>query len=375
VSEGNPESAVSETSGEIDLDYLTAALARAGRPAPTESLTTEQLHGGRTGALVVRVVSGDHSYVLKQIPEASWRGEGMSCPEGGEPRLWLSGLARETGGPAWWPVVDLSFDSGTRRYWMLMDDVGAGIRDRGKFTIEDTRVLFRALAPMHAKYYESDALSHRSVPGVLGTARVLSEPLLHLSGKRPSAEPWVQAMLDDFKVMGAFLPLFLEVLGPRLADAYLDLVADPHWQRRLSDAPATLLHGDLRRANIAFENDRVALLDWEFAAKGPPACDLQWHCYLHYWGYPPDGVEAGDDCEALRDEHADALEAALGRSIDRAAFDEGWALGWIKLMAQLGYVLVDPLYPDGGTAESRAQVNALSARAVQRALDFREALG
>jgi hypothetical protein len=182
-------------------------------------------------------------------------------------------------------------------------------------------------------------------------------------------------VLRDFPVINAFLPGFLDVLGPRAADDYLALVADQRWQARLGRSRATLLHGDLRRANISFENDCVALIDWEFAAAGPPACDLQWHVFVNYWAYPPDGVNPGDHRDDLRDSYANAFEEALGRRVDRAQFLEDWGLGWIKTVTSLGFLLYDALPSNGGTPEQRAAVQDLATRAIRRAIDMRESLG
>ncbi len=366
---------ISENSGTIDSEYLATALDRAGLPAPQGVFETEELLGGRTGATVTRLITGERSFVLKLVQEGSWRIEGLGLREGGEHRLWLHGLTRDIPGAIECPVIDVSAAPQQGLFYVLMEDVGLGIRDRGKFTLADSRALIRALAEMQAAYYQSDALDIAALPYVTGFTRMLSAPVLHLSGKRKIDEPWLPSMLEDFQVVSVFLPLFLEVLGPRLADAYLVLVDDSSWVNRLEELPVTLLHGDLRRANIAFDNGRIPIVDWEFASKGPPGCDLQWHCFLHFWGYPPDGVAPGSDCDDLRDEYLAALESALGYSVDHEAYLEGWKLGWLKVMAQLGYTLIDPLYPDGGNPEQRSRIEALSTRAVQRALDFRESLG
>ncbi len=366
---------VPRASGLIDNEYLNTALARAALPKTLEPLSTESLLGGRTGADVIRLRSGARSYVLKLLPEHSWRGKGMGCPEGGEPRLWLSGLLSSLSGPIRCPIVDVSYDPEAGKYWMLMHDVADGIRGRGDFGRDDSRALFRALSTMHAALLGSDALAAAPLPTVGGTTRVMSEPLLKLAGRPPHHASWLDSMLDGFQVLGAFLPIFLDCLGNGLADDYLDMIADENWKERLDALPATLVHGDLRRANISFQDDEITIFDWEFAAKGPPGSDLQWHCLLHYWAYPPDGLESGDDCDALFEDYVNTLEVQTGQPVDRAELLEGWQLGWIKVMAQLGYVLVDPLYPDGGNAEVVVRIKKLCKRAVRRALAFRESLG
>jgi len=339
--------------------YLASALRRAGRALPSEAdaFAIETLSEGRMGAEVVKLRSGDASYVVKTIPKTNWRGEGTGCPDGGEARLWLAGIGAHLPSSVRWPVVDVSLEGSS--YRVLMEDVGAMIRRRGQFTVADSRELLRALARMHAGCFENEWLERAPLPNVTGTVRLITQPILHAAGARPSSERWIAEMLGDFGVIKTYLPRFLDLLGPKMADEFLALVADESWHTKLRRSRGTLLHGDLRRANIAFENDGVALIDWELAAVGPPACDVQWHVFLHYWVYPPDGVEPGED-HGLRDFYLLAFEEAMGRRIDRDAFLEDWELGWIKATVQLGYVLADTQHPDA---------KAVATRAVQMALD------
>ena len=64
-------------SGELDVEYLRAALGRAGRPPPVHDMQVEALLGGRTGATVQRITTGDRSFVLKFTSEHTWRVAGM----------------------------------------------------------------------------------------------------------------------------------------------------------------------------------------------------------------------------------------------------------------------------------------------------------
>jgi len=365
---------IPESTGELDLDYLGAALRRVGQPPPRGPLRIEPLLGGRTGATVQRLTVGSASYVLKLVRERSWQIAGLGVAQGGEHRLWAAGVTRELTGPIRCPVIDVSREPSTDRYRVLMSDVSTGIRERGQFKRDDTRALFSALAAMQAPHFDGGARRRAHLPAVSGTTRLLRAAVLQLCGKLDSPAPWVLELVDEFKVVGAFLPLFLEVLGPRLADEYLALVADDSWVDTLDAEPATLLHGDLRRANISIGDGAIDLFDWEFAALGPAGCDLQWHCLLHYWGYPPDGTAPGDHCDDLATWYVDQLGLQSTAPVDREAFERGWQLGWLRAVALLGYTLVDPLYPDGGDEETRGRITTLCRRAVQRALDMRASL-
>ena len=361
-------------SGRLDLEYLALALSRAGLPAPSGALSVEPLLGGRTAATVQRATVGGRSFVLKLIPERSWRVVGMQLPQAGEHRLWAHGVTRELAAPIYCPVIDVAHEPAQDRYWLLMHDLSAGIRDRGRFTRQDSATLFSGLAAMQAQHYGSRALLEMPLPAVTQTTEVFRRAVLHLSGKHRSEQAWVLQMLDDVKLVGAFLPLFLEQLGPALADDFLSLADDESWLAALEREPQTLLHGDLRRANIALLGDRIGLFDWEFAARGPAGADLQWHCLLHYWAYPPDGVEPGDECDDLAAHYLRELEARLPGQVDHASFERGWKLGWIRAMVGLGYVLTDPLHPDGGDTDTRARIASLCRSAVLRALKMRASL-
>lgn len=363
-----------QASGRLDLEYLEGALARAGRAPPRGELEVDVLLGGRTGAVVRRVRVGDRSFVLKLVREQSWRVSGMGVARGGEHRLWAHGVTRSLAGPIVCPVIDVAYEPAGDCHWVLMDDVSAGIRDRGKFSRRDSLALVAGLAAMQAPLWDSADLVRAPLPDVTGPTDLLRKAVLHCSGRRTSDEPWLVGLLDDFKLLGAFLPLFLEQLGSELAEEFLTLADDTTWVTALGREPQTLLHGDLRRANIAFVQDRICLFDWELASRGPAGADLQWHCLLHYWAYPPDGVPAGDDCDDLAERYVAELETHRGRPIDRKTFDRGWQLGWIKTIVQVGYVLVDPLFPDGGDSETRHRIAALCRHATRRALHMRSRL-
>jgi hypothetical protein len=60
-----------------------------------------------------------------------------------------------------------------------------------------------------------------------------------------------------------------------------------------------------------------------------------------------------------------ALEEALG-GLDRREFERAWELSWLKVFAQVGFCLVDPLVGEH-SAEDVARVRALCSKAIDRA--------
>jgi hypothetical protein len=110
--------------------------------------------------------------------------------------------------------------------------------------------------------------------------------------------------------------------------------------------------------------ETVTLLDWgEFAARAPAACDLQWHRFLHFWAYPPDG-QPPEARAPLRDFYLAELEAMLGRPIDREEFERTWDLGWLRVMSMIGFCLADVANPAAPEARQRAKAAIALARAI-----------
>jgi hypothetical protein len=353
---------------DVNEDYLRQALARAVRQSPAGPVEVKLLTGGRTGARVMSVGCGGDRFVLKQIPLRSWRTASTGVEPGGEGYLWQSGAVRDLGPGLRWPVLDVSIVAD--QHWLLMEDVSTGFRSRGQFTRADSTRLLDTIAGLHARYYESPALETLPLPRIGQQIHLFTKTYAQLTGRSKGPE-WVDEFVDDFQVIEPFFAMFLDILGPKQADGFLALCDDLSWHDELAKQPSCLLHGDLRRANVAFLDDGVSLIDWEFSGVGPPASDAQEHCFLHYTCYPPDGTDyAIDACADLRDGYAEALERELGSAIDRGAFARSWSLGWLRWFVNLGFLLVDPIFPDGGTAEERAVIRARASAALAHALDI-----
>jgi hypothetical protein len=169
-------------------------------------------------------------------------------------------------------------------------------------------------------------------------------------------------------VFRTYVPVLLDVLGSADGDFYLDLCQRrERWLEPLSQLPHTLIHGDIRRANVAaLSSGAVSLFDWDFAARSPAAADLAWYWFLHFWCYPPSDGRPPEDREPLWQYYAHRLDEALGGRLDFQEFDRAWELCWLKVFAQLGFCLADPLV---GTpsADDIARVRALCAKAIDKA--------
>ncbi len=349
------------TSGSIP-DYLRAAQVRGVVPAGYRILNLEPLTGGRTGARVVAIRPG---YVLKVLPRNNWRLAAMQAPDAGEGPLWLSGATRELPAPVACPTVDVAVHVANDEWWMLMRDVSDGIRARGTFTEPDERALLAAIARLHAHYWDGrNGLDGLPLAPARGATAAFAEPVAFAAGRAEPSADWVPGFVEDFTPLRTLLPTFLEMLDPVDADFFILLASDRSWHRGLDDATPTLNHGDLRRANIAFADKTVTLLDWEFASRAPAACDLQHHWFLHFWAYPPDDGRPPEARAPLRDFYLAELEAALGQAIDRGEFERTWDLGWVRSMSMLGICLADTPDPTATEARHRAKAAIALARAI-----------
>jgi hypothetical protein len=335
-----------EIDGDLGPDYLRQALRRAGVEIEVGDVDVKTLSGGRTGARVDRLTSGTESFVLKRARLDTWQRAAIANP--GEGPLWLSGAMDSLPAPLECPVIDAAFHAASDSWWILMRDVSAGIPPRGGFGEAETRTLWRSMARLHAAYWGKDAaLEALPMVDVAATTTLFAEPIGHAAGGQVR-ENWVPRVIEEFTPLRVLLPVFLELLAPGDAEFYVNMTQDREWHRGLDNATPTLLHGDLRRANIAFIDDKVILFDWEFASRGPAACDLQWSAFLAFWAYTPDDGRQPWQRDHLRASYLEELETCIGAKIDRDEFQKTWDLGWLRIVSQLGFCFADADLDDPG---------------------------
>jgi hypothetical protein len=352
--------------GDMDAAYLSAALKRAGRNPSVGPIAIEPFADGRTSTPVYAVASSAGKHAVKIFPRRSWWSDvsGVGCVE---VELWSGGTTQSLPAPLVCPTIDVAFHPGRDEYWMLMDDVSAGIMPRGTFHEERARWLLDGLARLHAHYWGSEVLDRLPVWSLDRRADLFGASIAAAGGRIPS-EGWIRTTLERITLFRTILPSFLEALGPADADFYLSHCADRGpWLRALHRHPFTLTQGDVRRANFAaFAPDHVSLFDWDFAVRAPAARDLAWYWYLQFWCYPPADGRSLEDREGLRLYYRDRLNAGLGGKLDPQAFEAAFALSWLSAFAEIGFIISDPL--TGSPTESqRDRVVAMCRYAVDRA--------
>jgi hypothetical protein len=331
--------------GDPDVAYLAAALRRIGRPAVVDDVEVTALTGGRQSNKVISLKSWSAgAYVLKAFPRASWR-DAIFAAGNVEPALWTAGVTRDLPPPLNCPTIDLAYHAERDEDWMLMVDVSHGIMGRGVYDEDRLKWLFGALAGLHAQYWEkNETLASLPLVPLEANIAYFAQPTAALGGRVP-VNGWVRDVIDNFVVLKPLLPVFLEVLGSANANFYLDLCQHRvDWVGALAELPQTLVHGDIRRANIApLAVGAVSVFDWDLASCAPAASDLTWYWFLQFWCYPPnDGLDIADR-EPLREHYIERLMELLGPRFDRVTFDRSWDLCWLKVFVQLGFCLIDPL--------------------------------
>ncbi len=224
-------------------------------------------HVGKSGAALERVKLGDgRSVVVKRVtPETDLTLAIFDQSFANEFLLWRSGglerLPEEVG-----HVVIDGWTEGEDTTVIVMRDLGDAV-----LTWDD-----RLDAPACHWMLERVAALHRAYLGDPPVAVAPLTPLLELfappriTGLAREGDELLAAALRGWEYFGdpALVP-------PDVSEAVFALHVDA---QPLADAltagPVTLAHGDLATVNMAFEGDRLILLDWAMPAAAPGALDV-----------------------------------------------------------------------------------------------------
>jgi aminoglycoside phosphotransferase (APT) family kinase protein len=214
---------------------------------------------------------------------------------------------------------------------VLMDDLSGHIwADRNEITDppplseDDEDALLRALARLHARFWQSDALR---LPWLLQPADrfALLGPLGRWRGHYPTEleeqirRGWRAVLSRVPEAVRSLLTKAPEVLAARYADL-----------------PFTLLHGDTKVSNFAvLPNGEVAAIDWAWVGAGPATLDLGWYLAIN-------GGRLARSRSAVIERYRRLLEAASGapigddlwaRLVDVGVLCGALVLLWLKALA------------------------------------------
>ncbi len=231
---------------------------------------------------------------------------------------WIARLMREAapgreasllGEPALGPVWEV-FTRPHLAYAVQGNEVGLLMEDHSAWTVPDVKepinlakeeALLGALAALHARFWESPALS---LPW-LTKAAWYSDVLCPREAGYEEALRGAPRSIQDGVARGWRDALALLPIG--VADK-LTQPSERIW-REWSDLPKTLIHGDTKVANFAFLPDgRVVAFDWTNMGAAPATLEMGWYLAVNSTRL----ARSKDDLIAR---YRELLEGRLGRSL------------------------------------------------------------
>ena len=274
-------------------DAALAAVRRLGTIVRREPLT----HMGQAGNPLERDTLDDgRSVVAKRIAGDDWIAQQTHDP-GREVGVWESGLLARLPHVIDHAVLDGGRDGAAS--FLVMRDVSAELLPPARrLTREENRRALSAAAEMHG------SLAGACVPGGCSLEDKITLTAPH----------GLERVLRGPDYLPKMLTVGWEVFtseAPRdVGDAVHALLDDP---APLADAlrrgQPTVVHGDLRGANLGLLPDRVVMLDWGLAGEGPAALDFGWYLFVNGWRIDATREQVIDDFLEL--DTADSLELAL----------------------------------------------------------------
>jgi aminoglycoside/choline kinase family phosphotransferase len=232
----------------------------------------------------------------------------------------------------------------TRHVLLVADPGPVGLRGTSpECTVDEAKRALRALAGMHAKWWNSDHLKSISW---LGSADSQS---LTLAYPRKFRASW-DAVKERFE--GRF-PDGLEEVGDRYGPVLAQMM-----QRSGTD-PVTLVHGDFRPENLYFddEGDGVTAVTWQLAGRWHGASDVS---YFIPYAFTTDDRRANEQM-LLRTYH----DALVGYGVGDYSYDqflEHYRQGLLRSLALfvIGDENIDLEVSEGETWNTR-RVDSLQA--------------
>lgn len=274
-------------------DAALAAVRCLGTIVRREPLT----HMGQAGNSLERDILDDgQRVVVKRMAGDDWVAR-QTHDSGRELGVWESGLL-----PRLPHVVDHAVLDGGRdgaATFLVMRDVSAELLPPARrLTREENRRILGAAAELHA------SLAGESVPGGCSLEDKITLTAPHRLERALRGPDYLPKML----VVG--WEVFASEAPRDVCDAVHALLDNP---TPLADAlrrePQTVVHGDLRGANLGLPPDRVVMLDWGLAGEAPAALDFGWYLFVNGWRIDATREQVIDDFLEL--DTGDALELAL----------------------------------------------------------------
>jgi hypothetical protein len=305
-------------------DAAADAVRAVGEIDGREPLT----HAGQSGTSLERIVLVDgRRLVVKRLTGEDWVSR-VTHDDGREVGLWEQGvLARMP------PEIDPAvLDAGRDRRggWLLMRDVSGELLppDR-RLSREESALILKAAAVLHRRFVGE------SISGLCSAEdRITLTAPATVAGEAGGVDYLPKMLVVGWEV-------FADVVPEDVAAAVFDAMKRPEpLAALLCDCAATLVHNDLRGANLGLVPGRTVVLDWGLAGSGPPELDFAWYLFVNGWRI-----------DATRDELIDDFKRAEGDLHDPRALE----LAWIAQLCWHGPLLAHELVEASDEKRNRAR--------------------
>lgn len=290
------------TPEEIDAAWLSRILGVPVRSHRVEPITDRRGVNGETYRIVLDAEGGPVSVVAK-FPHLPSRGVAVYQRWYEREVRFYRELAAAT--PLRFPRCYAAEISPEDDFVIVLEDLGGrrqGNQVEGCTPAEAERVV-RALATMHARWWEDEPAPHAWLPYTT----------VGLDRGRPVQGAFTRAWE---RVRPSVDPAGHEALDAGVED-YVALLEE------ISTGPVTLCHGDFRLDNLFLEEDGPIGFDWQFACRARGAYDLAYFLALDL-----DAPVLAEHEDALIEAYRDAL-GAHGVAYDAARLRRDYAVSLV----------------------------------------------
>jgi hypothetical protein len=305
-------------------DAAVAAVRALGEIDRREPLT----HAGQSGTGLERLVMADgRRLVVKRVTGEDW--VSRSTHDGGrEVGLWEQGVLARMPPEIDSAVLDAGRDG--RTGWLLMRDVsGELLSPARRLSREESARILTAAAALHRRF------AGESISGLCSLEdRITLTAPATVAGEASEVDYLPKMLVVGWEV-------FNDAVPDDVAAAVLAAMERPQpLATLLGGCAATLLHNDLRGANLGLVPGRTVVIDWGLAGSGPPELDFAWYLFVNGWRI-----------EATREQLIDDFKRAEGDLHDPRALE----LSWIAQICWHGPLLAHELVEASEDKRERAR--------------------
>lgn len=219
-------------------------------------------HEGKSGAALerVRLPDGTRVVVKRFASDDDLVMRLTGDHNGREVSMWQSGLFERLPPEVGHAIVGGWFEDG-HGVLVMRDLDSAVITWDDRLSAADIRRVLTSVVALHREFHGASPGELAPLDAVVG----LFEP--------DRIRPYAGEGLVDSALRG--WEYFAEVAPGEVGQMVLALAAGTQpLAKALAERPATLVHGDLATVNMAFEGDRLTLIDWGMATAAPGAMDV-----------------------------------------------------------------------------------------------------